>query len=245
MGRRGGVARQAAGFTLIEILIVVTIIIMVFGLAMPTLSKYLSNQKLKSVTGRVARGLTLARTRAITKHQEVSVIFFSDQLMVVSSRFEVPERYDYFSSKREASKMVLQLRFADASVSEETKIGRKKKSPEEDLGPEHPYGLVSDLARIPEEDWSKPTTAASVLRSGLLEGKIAYIKFKSDGTAEFGSGDGPGDRLSIDFWADPPRDADIIVGEQGNSTRGWIDIRATGNVDTRVKVGTPKEAMEE
>ena len=39
-GRRAG--RHTTGFTLIEILIVVTIIVLVFGLAVPTLTQHLS-----------------------------------------------------------------------------------------------------------------------------------------------------------------------------------------------------------
>lgn len=221
-----GTRDRADGFTLIEILIVVTIIIMVFGFAMPTLNEYLSNQKLKAVTGRLARGLLIARTRAITQHQQMYAIFFADQLMIASSRLEPPELMPYFSSKKEAAKMRIRLRFAGAKT-------------EEVASKDHPLGLVSDLPRLPpEEDWSKPLTAKSLLESELFTGKRAYLVFNSDGTVVFGRGGGPGDRLSIEFWAEPPRDADIVIEEQGNATRGWIDVRATGNVDTRVKDGT-------
>jgi len=43
----------------------------------------------------------------------------------------------------------------------------------------------------------------------------------------------------VGFWATPPVDADIIVAEDSNDTHGWIDIRATGNVDTRIAEGAP------
>jgi prepilin-type N-terminal cleavage/methylation domain-containing protein len=223
------------GFTLIEILIVVTIIVIVFGFAMPTLSQYLSNQKLKSVTGRLARGLAVARTRAITKHQDHFVVFFDDRLVVVSERPETPSVYPYFASRREAGKMRIALRFAGAAVEE---MGNK----------EHPFGLTSDLAQPPDEDLSKPISARTLLGgldSGLVEGKRAFLRFRSDGTVTFGPGEGPGDRLSIDFWAEPPRDADFIVQEQGNKTRGWIDVRATGAVSTFIKEGAPKEQQSE
>ncbi len=224
--------RGKEGFTLVEILIVVTIIIMVFGFAMPTIGKYLSNQKLKAVTGRLARGVLIARTRAITKHDDVYVIFFPHRLMIVSARPRVPEFYDYFTTKKEAAKMTIRLRFANAIIREKGNAN-------------DPFGVESDLSEEPEEDWTQPITGKEILQSGLLTGKTAYLLFHSDGTVEFGSGDGPGDRLSTDFWAKPPRAADIIVEEQGNTMRGWIDIRATGNVESLVKEGTPKYVAEE
>ena len=234
--RRNVSAREESGrgFTLIEILIVVTIIILVFGFAMPTIGAFMSNQKLKAVSGRLARSLLIARTRAITKHQDVYVIFLPDRLMLASSRLEVPEFHEYFSSQREAAKMTIHLRFADAHVAEKA-------------NKEHPYGLTSDLSDVPpDEDWTKPVSAKMVLEGGLSsEGKKAYLRFKSDGTVEFGRGQGPGDRLSIEFWADPPRDADIIIEEQANDIKGWIDVRATGNVDSRLKEGDPKISLEE
>jgi prepilin-type N-terminal cleavage/methylation domain-containing protein len=226
-----GPAVENAGFTLIEILVVVTIIIMVFGFAMPTIAAFMSNQKLKAVTGRLSRSLAIARTRAITKHQEVYVIFFSDRLMLLSSRLEVPELFDYFASRKEAGKMVIHLRFADAYVKE---TGNE----------EHELGLTSDLPALPAgENWNEPITAKTVLQSGLLDGKEAYLAFRSDGTVEFGHGTGPGDRLSIEYWSDPPRDADFIVEEQGNALKGWVDVRATGNVDTRLEKGDPKTIL--
>lgn len=230
---REGVGREVdRGFTLIEILIVVTIIILVFGFAMPTIGAFLSNQKLKAVSGRLAGSLLIARTRAITKHQDVYIIFLPDRLMIASSRLEVPEFREYFASAREAAKMTIYLRFADAYVSEKA-------------NKEHPYGLTSDLASLPEdEDWTQPVTAKIVLESGLSGGKKAFLRFRSDGTVEFGGGSGPGDRLSIEFWADPPRDADIIVEEMANKAKEWIDVRATGNVDSRLKEGDPKVSLE-
>jgi prepilin-type N-terminal cleavage/methylation domain-containing protein len=229
MGKRPAAGESEAGFTLIEIMIVVTIIILVFGFAAPTLNSYMSNQKLKAVTGRLAQGFSAGRMRAITKHQDMYVIFFADRLMIASSRLEVPELYEYFSSAREASKIRILFRFADASV-------------EEKASKNHPFGIESDLPPLPPEDWTQPVTARSVLESGVLEGKVAFVIFRSDGTAEFSRTSGPGDRLSVEFWANPPRDADVIVEEQGNPMRGWIDVRPTGNVDMRMKEGELRAA---
>ncbi len=78
-----------------------------------------------------------------------------------------------------------------------------------------------------------------MLLGRVFEGVPVYLLFKSEGTVEFGSADGPGDILSVGFWATPPVDADIIVAEDSNDTHGWIDIRATGNVDTRIAEGAP------
>jgi prepilin-type N-terminal cleavage/methylation domain-containing protein len=216
------------GFTLIEILVVVTIIIMAFGFATPTISKFLANKKIKSVASRVARGLQAGRMRAITKHYDVYLFFLRDRMMIVSARAEAPEFFSYFNNEGEKAKMGIYLRFADAST---------KHDPRPEGGNDQ---LASDLPSLPgDQDWTRPLPAKALLQGGLLEGKLVYLLFKSEGTVEFGSADGPGDILPMGFWQTPPIDADVIIQEVGNASHGWIDIRPTGNVDLRIADGTP------
>ncbi len=225
--------RSRTGFTLIEILVVITIIVMVFGFAMPVLGKYLSNQKLKAATGRVARVLLMARSQAITRHDKVYILFFHDRMALASERPRPVELFPYFPGKRQAARMVIRLQFAAARV-------------EERGDPNDPLGLVSDLPKVPEgQDWTRPISARGLLTSSVIVGKKAYIAFNSDGTVEFGAAGGPGDRLSVEFWQDPPRNADIVIEERGNKSRGWIDIRATGHVETKIAEGEPPKYEEE
>ncbi len=223
--------RRRGGFTLIEILVVVTIIVMAFGFATPTISKFLSNRKVKSITSRLARGLQAGRMRAITKHCDVYVFFLRDRLMLVSARPEVPEFFTYFNDDNERSKMSIHVRFADARV---------RHDPRPDSGTDQ---LRGDLPPLPPDVAVTDPVAGKTVLKGLdnwvLEGKHAYLLFKSEGTVEFGSDDGPGDVLPMGFWATPPIDADVIVEELDNKNHGWIDIRPTGNVDVRIEEGSP------
>lgn len=221
--------RGRQGFTLIEILVVVTIIVLAFGFALPTIGRFMSDKKVKSVTGRMARGLLSGRMKAITKHHDVYVFFLRDRLVTVSARPEVPEFFPYFTNESEKAKMTVAFRFASVMVKHDPK-------------PENaPDMLASELpaASATTHDWSQPLAAKTVLQGRVLGGDPVYLLFKSEGTVEFGSAGGPGDVLPMGFWATPPIDADIIIEEAGNASHGWIDIRPTGNVDTRIEEGTP------
>jgi len=214
------------GFTLVEILVVVSIIVIMFGFAAPVIARFMSGKKVKAVTGRLARGLLSARMKAITKQLDVYAFFLHDRMVFISTRPEPPELFPYFADDVEKTKMTIAFRFADVLVKH---------------APNAPDLLASDLpsAAAVAQDWTKPLAAKTVLLGRVFEGVPVYLLFKSEGTVEFGSADGPGDILSVGFWATPPVDADIIVAEDSNDTHGWIDIRATGNVDTRIAEGAP------
>jgi hypothetical protein len=177
----------------------------------------------------MARGLLSGRMKAISKHHDVYVFFLRDRLMIVSARPEPPEFFSYFTNETEKAKMTLAFRFAGVLV---------KHDPRPENAPDM---LVSDLPSPASAtlDWSQPLAAKTVLQGRVIGGEPVYLLFKSEGTVEFGSAGGPGDVLSLGFWAVPPIDADIIIAEEGNASHGWIDIRATGNVDTRIAEGTP------
>jgi hypothetical protein len=154
--------------------------------------------------------------------------------MLVSARPETPEFFPYFNNDNERAKMSIYVRFAGARVKHDTRPESKG-----DM-------LLSDLPALPADlDVSLPVAAKSVLQ-GLqgweLEGIRAYLHFKSEGTVEFASDDGPGDILSKGFWATPPIDADVVIEELGNMNHGWIDVRPTGNVDVRIADGSPDVA---
>lgn len=217
------------GFTLIEILVVVTIIITVLGFATPTISAFLSNRRLKGVSGQIARALAAARTRAITRHQDVYALFLRDRIMLVPSRPDVPEFFPYHTSAQDADKLTIHLRFAGVRI-----VGVP-------MSEAAPLGVESPLPELPERPsgWNEPVAARDMMEGGALQGPQVFLLFRSEGTVEFGSAGGPGDRLPMGFWADPPVEADIVVEQAGSTTYGWIDIRPTGNVDTRLSTGAP------
>jgi prepilin-type N-terminal cleavage/methylation domain-containing protein len=72
--------RTAAGFTMIEIAIVATIIGILAALAVPAMQTWMANQRLKAAARSVADTLTLARENAIRTGDNQIVFFQKDML---------------------------------------------------------------------------------------------------------------------------------------------------------------------
>jgi prepilin-type N-terminal cleavage/methylation domain-containing protein len=61
----GAWKQQAAGVTLLELLVVITILSLMAGLALPRIGSWLDNWKLRSAADRITQTLRYARTRAL------------------------------------------------------------------------------------------------------------------------------------------------------------------------------------
>jgi uncharacterized protein (TIGR02596 family) len=68
--------RKGKGFTLLELLVVMSIMVMLMALAMPAVTSILTGSKLERAGQMVADALTLARQEAVSKNREVQVAFF-------------------------------------------------------------------------------------------------------------------------------------------------------------------------
>lgn len=71
-------SRQAAGLTLIELMVVVAIAVIILGLAAPSFSEYIVTQRVRSVHAQLATDLQLARSEAVARSVYVSVRFQED-----------------------------------------------------------------------------------------------------------------------------------------------------------------------
>ncbi|MFP6738720.1 MAG: prepilin-type N-terminal cleavage/methylation domain-containing protein, partial [Planctomycetota bacterium] len=65
-----------AGFTMIELMVVVAIIVMASGVMGPTIIDFMKNRELEGVRGQFGNIFNLARLRAVNERRDISVVFF-------------------------------------------------------------------------------------------------------------------------------------------------------------------------
>lgn len=73
---------RRSGFTLIEMMVVISIIIVATGLMVPTLLRHLKTRQLKNAGNVIVSTLNEARSEAVTKRKRLSVCFVQEGLYV-------------------------------------------------------------------------------------------------------------------------------------------------------------------
>lgn len=74
MGRGAKIGPLSAGFTLVELLVVLVIMVMVYGLAAPMVSSGMSGAELKASARQLAAGLRKARSEAVARRHETALL---------------------------------------------------------------------------------------------------------------------------------------------------------------------------
>lgn len=70
-------SRRFAGFTLIELMVVIVIMTLLAGIAIPTMGDFLRKRRLRSGGDQVQTGFLKARSRAIAQRERQYLIFFT------------------------------------------------------------------------------------------------------------------------------------------------------------------------
>ena len=65
----------SAGFTLIELMVTIAVLAIIVGIAAPSISTQLANQRVKSTTSTIANALKEAKVESILRRQNVKVIY--------------------------------------------------------------------------------------------------------------------------------------------------------------------------
>jgi prepilin-type N-terminal cleavage/methylation domain-containing protein len=204
--------RARSGFTLIELMVVVAIVIMAMGLMAPTLIEFFKNQKLKSVRSHFTSALERARLISITKSTTARVVFFKEGVRVYNTkerRFPADEDFTPESSPGAATGITFKLEFAGMDNSQLLEY-RKWEATQPNL--------------------NKPPSAGPEAGTCTLDDpNLPMVEFQRDGSVRWLKGD---DVPSSRYTADPPG-GDIIVEQAGNPEALYIDIRNTGSIKSK------------
>jgi type IV fimbrial biogenesis protein FimT len=71
--------RRSAGFTLIELITAITIMAVLAGLAAPSFSSFIANQRIRNTSFDLMAALMLARSEAVTRNGDVSFVKTGDE----------------------------------------------------------------------------------------------------------------------------------------------------------------------
>ena len=71
-----GLVEPDEGFTLIELIVVISVIVIVFSISLPALGKFLEDRKLKAAGTLVMTKLNEARTNAVTQKRPIGIVFY-------------------------------------------------------------------------------------------------------------------------------------------------------------------------
>ena len=196
---------KSRGFTLIELIVVIGIIIVATGFIVPTLTKFFRHRKLSNAGTLITQTMNEARNAAVTKKQAVSVVFLRKGLRVYDHGTQSWEGGLKPIDPTNSSAITYRLRFSKYAKIDQERIPEK----------------IMDLEAGP---------GAEAIGEELSEN--IFITFKPDGTVDFGENQ---DISSAKYKKEPPLDADIIIDQkQDRVNHGYIDIRATGRVMFKV-----------
>jgi hypothetical protein len=212
------------GFTIVELMVVIAIIVLAAGLMTPTITDFFRNRRLEGVRGQFGSAFNSARLTAVNERVRVSLVFFREGVRVFNERDGrfTDEFFSPESSLLSGDEMWYVLGFLDSKPSTAVM----------------PYQEWEKRVKV--EAQLKPGGQASGAQSpgvqpGRREPRISVrdlprITFERDGTLTFTSG---ADVSTTSFQQEVPELADMVIYQAGNSTACFIDFRPTGQMRSK------------
>lgn len=200
-----------AGFTLIEMVVVVAVIMIALGLLVPNLAAAYNNRRLSHAGDVIVRNLNLARNNAITEKRAWYVVFFRNTLQLARENrdtgdidfVESPQRFE----GNDTDMVSYRLMFAGG---------------DEGFRPQEIPVKAHDTSKLTEGELSEIKDGDET--DAKLRGGDVFIVFRPDGSVDFGRNTD----VATQSFQDGEK-ADIQIRQNGMRDRqGWIDIRPTG-----------------
>jgi prepilin-type N-terminal cleavage/methylation domain-containing protein len=197
------------GFTLIEVVVAIGIIVLVMGFSAPSFAKMFKNKNLENAGTLIASAVNEVRNDAVTTKQAHRIVFLRDGLRI----YREPKGIDkggFVESLRpydpQRNGITYDLGFAGKPAAE----------------------IPTDLAMILDDPENPPPSD-----TWQVTDRDISIRFLPDGTVDFGEYE---DIPSFQFNAVPAEAADITffrVSDQ--KQRGYLDIRPTGRTAFKIE----------
>ncbi len=216
---RGG---RPAGFTMVELIVVIGIIILAAGMMAPTITEFFKNRHLQQVMREFGGTINSARLRAVNERTRVHLVFFKEGIRVYDARENrfVDDLFDASASPFNDDKIWYVLGFQDRAFNMDL-------AGYEGWAKTHLPREGKDAKKKPVRRRRGPAPKEAPLN---LDG-LPQIVFQRDGSAEFKTGT---DVMTELFRRDPPASGDIMVFSTGNTNGGFIDISNNGQSRSRL-----------
>lgn len=205
--------RTGNGFSLIEMMVVVSILLMAFGLMVPSLTEFFRNRVLDTAVGEVTGTLYTARMQAVVSGRPHVVVFFREGLRIYDTRtrtWMAESTFDPDAGQTADPFIYYDLYFAG-------KHSEQVPSYDE---------WVAENVPVAIEGEDPPTFK--------IDGLVG-IEFQRDGTLHMRSSGGT-DVPSVLFRKDPPEGGDIVIRQRDNDYAAFIDLQPTGTVKSKIDI---------
>ena len=246
-----------AGFTMIELMVVVAIIVMASGVMGPTIMDFMKNRELEGIRGQFGKIFNKARLDAVIFRRDMSVVFFREGPRVYDELSKQFTDKAIWSSKGDAlgsspPEIWYGLGFAGgASSYDEDRAALVVKS-RKDRGKTIPRSIPSfaEWATDPRSLYRSQATGSG-RSSGRSSGggsgdssKQRYrtndlykMTFNRSGTMVFSAGcsDVPTSIFNNDGASGRPKTADVVILQYDSQMACFIDVRPTGQMRSKMR----------
>ena len=252
---------RLAGFTMIELMLVIGIIVMAAGIMAPTLTDFFKNRELDALSGQFGSIFSSARLQAVQRHRRMSVVFFREGPRVydeLSGTFTDDDSWNAKGSMlaKDPIRMWYALGFARGVSSYDERFDTKDFRPPPGLWVP-PWEWWKERFMDSQGSQSKSKRRRSRKRGSPAAGpakrldvsNLYKFTYERDGTMTFGNGGadvpttffnalpGQGDaEQSPDKSKGGLPISDIVILQLDGAAANFMDLRATGQFKSKVSL---------